>query len=138
MSHGMIPRKSGKEVFPESVPEHLERHFIRGVFDGDGITDISRKRSGFIGSENLLQSIIDIIDYSNIKLIKTSKSENIYYFLGGKKFSAYLYEYMYFNSTIWLERKKQRLQLICSKYWNAVCGESRTYGVKWGKRVTER
>lgn len=37
----------------------------------------------------------------------------IYYFLGGIKFSRKLYEIIYKDSTIWLARKRKRLEYIC-------------------------
>ncbi|WP_291576490.1 terminase gpP N-terminus-related DNA-binding protein [Clostridium sp. UBA4548] len=114
ISHGVLPQKSGKEIYPGGIPEHLNKHFIRGVFDGDGITDIVGKRSGFVGSKNMLTSILQKLNKSEIKIIQNKKSNNIYYFLGGKKFSKYLFEFLYKDSTIWLERKKERLRKICS------------------------
>lgn len=44
MNYGIIPHKTGLEVFPKDIPKEYYRDFIRGVFDGDGITDISKKR----------------------------------------------------------------------------------------------
>lgn len=55
---GVIPCKSGKEIFPTQIPAGLYHHFIRGFFDGDGITDISRRRSGFVSSKNMIKSIL--------------------------------------------------------------------------------
>ncbi len=36
ISLGCIPRKTHVLEYSNSVPEYLDRHFIRGVFDGDG------------------------------------------------------------------------------------------------------
>ncbi len=113
MSYGILPQKSGKEVFPKEIPEHLIRHLIRGIFDGDGITDIVRNRSGFVGSKNIITNILQILNKNEIKVIQNKKNNNIYYFLGGKKFSRYLFEFMYSDATIWLSRKKERLHKIC-------------------------
>lgn len=113
ISYGVLPRKSGKEVYPEIIPEHLNRHFIRGVFDGDGITDVIRKRSGFVGSKNIITNILQILNKNEIKIIQNKKNNDIYYFLGGKKFSKHLYEFLYEDSTIYIERKKERLHNIC-------------------------
>lgn len=114
IGYGVCPRKSGFEKFPLDIPLNLYNHFIRGVFDGDGITDISNNRSGFVGSEEMLTRILEIIDKKDIKLVRNKKNENIYYFLGSKKFSRGLYNFLYKDATIWLERKKDRMQLICS------------------------
>ncbi|ARC86238.1 transposase family protein [Clostridium argentinense CDC 2741] len=114
MKLGVVPNKSGYEIFPENIPKDLYRHFVRGVFDGDGITDISKKRSGFVGSKNMLSKIIMLMDETKMKIIKVKRCENIYYFLGGKRFSRKLYDYLYNDSNIWLERKKERLEIICN------------------------
>jgi hypothetical protein len=41
---GLTPRKSLTIEFPE-MPTEMQRHFIRGVFDGDGNINISKPRS---------------------------------------------------------------------------------------------
>lgn len=114
IGYGVCPRKSGFEKFPENIPINLYNHFIRGVFDGDGITDISRNRSGFVESKEILTRILEIINREDIRLFQNKKNKNIYYFLGGKKFSKNLYKFLYKDATIWLDRKKDRMQLICS------------------------
>jgi transposase-like protein len=114
ISLGVIPRKSGKEVFPEGIPSNLHPHFIRGVFDGDGITCVGKSpRSGFVGSKEMLVRILETINAPERKIIPNNKNENIYYFLGGKNFSRKLYEFLYKDSTIWLQRKRERLEKIC-------------------------
>lgn len=111
---GVIPCKSGKEHFPKQVPEILYNHFIRGVFDGDGITDING-RSGFVGSKEMLESVLEVLCETKLKLYMNKKNENIYYFLGGKGFSRKLYNYLYNDATIWLHRKREKMEIICSK-----------------------
>jgi intein-encoded DNA endonuclease-like protein len=111
---GVTPRKSGKEPFPNQIPSNLYPHFIRGVFDGDGITCTGNSpRSGFVGSKHMLDRIIEIINTPDRKLIQNNKNKDIYYFLGGKSFSRKLYEFLYKDSTIWLQRKRERLEKIC-------------------------
>lgn len=112
MNYGIIPHKTGLEVFPKDITKEYYRDFIRGVFDGDGITDISKKRSGFVGSYNLVNSILSILNYKEIRIFKT-KSENIFYFLGGKKFSKFLFQYMYEDRELYLTRKFERMKYIC-------------------------
>lgn len=58
MKYGVVPNKSGKENFPSDILKEFKRNFIRGVFDGDGITDIKCFRSGFVGGYNLVNSIL--------------------------------------------------------------------------------
>ncbi len=115
MSLGVIPRKTGKESFPIEISAKLFHHFIRGFFDGDGITDIKRRRSGFISSNDMLKDILIKLDNPILTIHKVKRSENIYYFLGGIKFSRVLYDYMYSDANVWLTRKKERLKMICFK-----------------------
>lgn len=109
---GVTPRKSGFEVFPKDIPESLINHLIRGIFDGDGITDIKRKRSGFVGSKDVVKTILELLD-EDLTMFCNSKNKNIFYFLGGKKFSRKLYDYLYNDASVWLERKRHRLKIIC-------------------------
>ena len=119
MSLGITPNKTGKESFPRVIPDNLKRHFIRGIFDGDGITNTTRYRSGFVGGRELLEDIRDNIGANHLRLYKsktkTPNGNNIYYFLGGKKFSRMLYDYMYVDATVYLKRKRSRMDIICSK-----------------------
>ena len=108
---GIVPNKTGRETFPKCIPENLVRHFIRGIFDGDGITDVYNNRSGFVGSESLLLEIKKILGI-DFKLFKAGKNKKVVYFLGGKKFSKKLYDYMYKDAKIFLTRKKDRMKRI--------------------------
>lgn len=83
------------------------------MFDGDGITDTSKGRSSFVGSNSLVNSILKELNEEELTVFKT-KSENIYYFLGGKRFSRKLFKYMYDNTDLYLERKYERMQTICN------------------------
>lgn len=57
--HGIVPNKTGKEKWPESVTDTWA--FLRGVLDGDGTVGCYNKRSlqlGFVSaSQNFLESI---------------------------------------------------------------------------------
>lgn len=107
----VLPSKSGKETIPSQIPKNLIRHFIRGFFDGDGITDIKKtKRSGFVASRSMLIQI-----QNEINLFPTIFSNNsvVDYFLIGRSDSKILYDYMYKDSNIWLDRKRNRMDIIC-------------------------
>lgn len=110
---GIIPQKTGKECIPKSLPKNLIHHYLRGVFDGDGITCTGKsKRSGFVGSINLINGILNELN-EELTIFKTGKNKKVVYFLGGKKFSRKLYNYLYNDATIWLNRKRDRLAEIC-------------------------
>lgn len=98
-----------------NIPKHLIRHFIRGFFDGDGWININQKYYqcvGFVGTSfnfiNQLKTLFDeIFNYSSrIDSLKnkniTTYSLNLY--LG--KDSSEFYNYLYKDSTIYLNRKK--------------------------------
>jgi orotate phosphoribosyltransferase-like protein len=110
---GVCPQKTGKEYVSDEISKELMNHYIRGVFDGDGITTVGKsKRSGFVGSTSMITHILRELN-ENLTIFEAGKNKKVVYFLGGKKFSRKLYNYMYSNSTIWLERKKARLEYIC-------------------------
>ena len=64
-NYGVVPRKSKIAKFP-IIKEHLYRHFIRGLFDGDGsicyTMDKNYRRYQFsiVGTEQLMKKIYDI------------------------------------------------------------------------------
>lgn len=115
-SYGFKTNKSGNEVMSNKIPKKLRNHFIRGLFDGDGITCVKKcKRSGFISSKEMLLSIMNELNlYKTLNHPKT-QLKNLYYFLLGKKESKILYNYMYSNATFYLKRKRDRMDIIIKK-----------------------
>lgn len=124
---GCIPRKSLILKFPQSsqVPDHLIHHFVRGYFDGDGCLVITYyKNCGimrwshivtFLGTEEFcgkLSLIISrVVGKSPHHRNGLGKSEKIMSLtLGGKIEVARLYEWMYGNATIYLQRKYDKFQ----------------------------
>ena len=68
---GCIPSKSLILTFPDFLREDLVRHFVRGVFDGDGSINLTRKTCPTIfitGSYNFIYRLADILpcDFTNI------------------------------------------------------------------------
>ena len=109
---GVIPQKTGKEeIHSDILKNEFLRDFLRGYFDGDGITDISKKRSGFVGSEKIINQILEILD-ENLTTYFSGENKKVKYFLGGKKFSRKLYDYLYKDTNIFLSRKESRLKYI--------------------------
>lgn len=129
-SLGVFPRKTYNMNFPENnqVPEKYIRHFIRGYFDGDGSIQLHNYehpiwRFTFMAPENFCQKIIEILEQNcNIKLsqlqdkrvsvdMKTlylSKSVRPSKIINLKK----VYDYLYNDSDIFLERKKNIFEQI--------------------------
>ena len=81
---GVVNGKSMKEVFCSDVPGILLKHYIRGIFDGDGSiglypvkNSISQARLSIAGSAGLLNNISEIFDFKlDISRTKIAKKDN--------------------------------------------------------------
>lgn len=107
MRLGIVPRKTGIESIPE-IEERLIPSFLRGFFDGDGITDIVQRRAGFVSCKEMLEQIQEEIGTA----YTIHKTNGAYYFLSGIEFSRWLYHYLYSDATAYLTRKRERLWSI--------------------------
>jgi hypothetical protein len=112
MSFGCLNKKTFLIRFPK-IDVSLYRHFIRGYFDGDGcIYKIKNRPNSFsvqIASNfDFLLDIKNILKYGDIR-----KSKNIY-ILTILKLDDILdfYNFIYENSNIFLERKKEIFEKI--------------------------
>lgn len=112
-SKGMIPNKSLVLSFPNWLREDLKPHFIRGYFDGDGCVNISKNANrinfSIVSSKYFcddMQKYLSkngIIVYINnhggakecTKVLRVSKKDTV----------KRLYELMYKDATLYLERK---------------------------------
>lgn len=122
MSNGVVSNKTGKEIIPNTVPDFLVKHFIRGFIDGDGwIHDYSYK--SVVGacsqSKNILNDIIshfkrelsielNILGDNRLYSIQTSAKKKVYS----------ICKYLYKNSKIHLDRKYTNAINIIYKYIN--------------------
>lgn len=103
---GCIQAKTFCATFP-LMQSNFERHFIRGVFDADGCMYVSKKWqcrwSIYSASPPLLNSIIIILKNNNIncRLVKSTQIE-----ICKKTEIRKLYDFIYNESTICLNRKK--------------------------------
>lgn len=64
--YGVVPRKSYSMKFPDKLPSPLQRHWLRGFFDGDGITayvsgGAPRVNVGFCGPYDLMNTIAKLL-----------------------------------------------------------------------------
>jgi intein/homing endonuclease len=110
----IVPNKSLIYKFPTEIPENMFRHYLRGLFDGDGCIceSFSNKNSitatlytTITGSEFLIENLyIKINNILGINGTVQSKPgcKVIKYCT---KSSFILLNYMYENSTIYLDRK---------------------------------
>lgn len=119
--YGIKYKKSESEMtFINLIPGHLQNHFIRGYFDGDGcITDTSIKTRGYScfsatitnSTRNILQEISIIMTEIGVKhkiYSSTNKSEYFTLYTTGTESSCKFGEYLYKDSTIFLKRKKDK------------------------------
>lgn len=125
MKLGVVPRKTKNEIIP-NIDKKFIRHFIRGFFDGDGIVSKNGKNKngkvkvavGFISNNSMLKSISNEImgGWENINHTKHPITEGISTMMSSSfKKILHLYEYLYLDSSIYLERKfiKMKNYLFC-------------------------
>lgn len=129
---GCMKAKTHILEFPteEQVPSYLHNHFIRGYFDGDGcissnanVVINNRKPTytiSFVGNLPFLLKVQEILmlklNFSKTKLSKRYKDRvdtifSLYY--GGNRQLPLFSEYLYKDSTIFLERKKNKFESMC-------------------------
>ena len=110
LDKGIIPRKSLTLKPPLNVPDNLIRHWIRGYFDGDGSIFISKRdQKTYISILGTKEVLGFILKESEIEWEIHSKDTSKAYFIGGcgnkaLKFLSFIYD----NSNIFLDRKKER------------------------------
>jgi hypothetical protein len=118
----ITPNKSLSLQFPKHLSNNiLIRHFIRGYFDGDGswsfrYPTLKNKLItpqlcfDILGTYNVVSEINNIlhsnIDLPNNKIYKKSKIYGIKY--SGNRLSKLIGDWIYQDSTIYLDRKHQR------------------------------
>ena len=109
----IIPRKTYllKDIHIEQIPKHLQRHYLRGLLDGDGTIgyDEDYVRIGFCGyNEEFVKSFQYAIDeYLERDVHNVIKKANAYNCKWKGKQCLKILEYLYKDSTIALERKKK-------------------------------
>ena len=128
----ITPRKTYTLRFP-SIPESLERHFIRGAFDADGCISqakrVIRGKSGqvyiFYGGEFSFEGNKEFVLAVQTRLVKLGlprnsinyPGKNIYRIrYGGINQLRKIYQYLYQNATIYLKRKKELFENILKNY----------------------
>ena len=109
---GVIPRKSGFECIPNIHPD-LISHFVRGFFDGDGIVSIGKSgcRSGFIAPKKMCHDILTLIGINSTITPCDTKVDKSYFVLGKQK-TKILFDYLYTDCNIYLQRKRNKMETI--------------------------
>ncbi len=120
--YGCIPKKSHFTYFPD-IPDNLQHHFIRGVFDGDGwccVNDTTSPVFGVIGNIDLIGRIQDILvqkcNLENKTKLRTDKRNNtpniVSLCFGGRRNLRRIRNYLYQDATFFLTRKKEKMDSI--------------------------
>ena len=121
---GVYQNKTFSLKYP-NIPPELERHFIRGYFDGDGCIRIKKdKRNGKeIGDMRFVSGSIDILNSINIRmeyLFGTKRNslygpkKGNYKFIGWSSMRDIesIYKGFYEDSNFYLNRKKETFEKV--------------------------
>lgn len=119
---GCVQHKTHILRFPNenTVPDHLLNHFMRGYFDGDGCVHIDKKNYSFsiVGTLGFVQEyqqhlMRGINKSTTVKLKNTASSDIVEFRLGGRQQIIRIYNFLYKDATIFLNRKKDKfMQLV--------------------------
>lgn len=139
--------KTKSLIFPYGIPDQYIRHFIRGYIDGDGNLGVKKGRRilkngqenfyyglrlRVLGTRAFLQGMVlnlQRIHNSKINVNVRKKESNVYYVEFGFKTAEGIMEWLYNESTYFLQRKKEVFQKITRldndtlhKYYNTYEG----------------
>lgn len=105
--HGCVKCKSYIVKYPGHLEPNLERHFIRGVFDGDGCIYRGKKSttwSIYSESTEFISSIHSVLANNGIAARINNKGRVLG--ISKKKILPVLSNFLYLGSTIFLNRKR--------------------------------
>ena len=118
---GCVQCKSLILTFPteEQVSKHLIHHFMRGYFDGDGCISINREKCRYhfsvLGTKEFLEKYeIILMEYlkkdNKTKRSRAGKAYSLNF--GGRLQILKIYDFLYKDATIYLERKIQKFAVL--------------------------
>ena len=122
---GISPNKTMSVGYP-LIPENLQNHFMRGVFDGDGCISIHHDKRdnsdrGQVnicsGSFDFIKEYVDnMVKYCRVKKNNIRQPKGTYYVIdwGGLSDVESVYEFLYKESNIFLKRKKETYDKVMS------------------------
>lgn len=121
---GCHRKKSLNLLFPNEsiISESFLTHFIRGYMDGDGCIRTDNKKQGnvsFIGSCNFINTLQSIFIKKFDICGNVRKRNKVKEFtIGGQKQSLCILNWLYKDSTIYLQRKNDKYMLIKNRDLN--------------------
>lgn len=114
---GVVPRKSFITYLPNNIAKSLQRHLIRGFFDGNGC--ISNHTCTFYGVSIIIPEIKELlskeIEIGNKKITyrKKGTGANSFSFSSSECVNKF-FHYLYDDATIYMKRKYNKfLELEC-------------------------
>lgn len=110
----ITPNKTLKESFPD-IDLDLTSHFVRGVFDGDGSIGNSCKKPIFnmVGNKEFLLDIQEHLRSVGLSKTKLTPCGKVHYLVyGGFGNTRRIYNYLYSDASIYLDRKKEKFEEI--------------------------
>lgn len=122
--YGLVQGKSKSIGFPEILIQYVN-HFIRGIFDGDGWITYNKTQLtfGIIGNESIVADIqIKLIEECSLpfnKLLQDKRHKgnwvrSVVY--GGNKHCQRIFDYLYKDASIFLERKRNKWEIHLKNY----------------------
>ena len=130
--YNIVPRKSLVLEFPDNIREDLLRHFIRGYFDGDGSIAFCKNKKGVISIGSIQVSIIGTVMFLNtlnniledelqfkekvVDLGNRYKPVTKTIFFSSIDHTKKFLDFIYKDSTIYLDRKYERYLIFNKKY----------------------
>ena len=126
---GFCLDKTNHCEFPSEdiVPKELQRHFIRGYFDGDGSLSIAGEKKyhtynlSILGTVEFIEKLKCILGKENVKTYKRHKDRDgnvVAFSLCGDKQIYDIMTWLYQDCTIYMNRKYQRFLVLAEKYEN--------------------
>ena len=113
IKHNVLPNKSLKEVYP-NIPVELDKHFIRGEFDGDGCFYDKQCQTTFIGGIELVSKIREkILFHLNIDC-NIRKQKTLYFITYNGKNSETIMNWLYSDGGPYLDRKYNKFKKYLS------------------------
>ena len=128
--YGIVTKRSETMTSLPNISSQLMRHFIRGYFDGDGTISMFRRESyrtfsgntklykhtnyffSIIGTQEFLECIAKEMNLKSYTFAKSRNQNMVYLNVRSKVEIPKIYDYLYKDSTIKLQRKYDKFNEI--------------------------
>lgn len=109
--YGVCPRKTHTVGYPNLNDESLNRHMMRGIFDGDGTVFVSNGniKFGLYGNKEIVYRFRDILEKElNVNKVKITDKVTVQQLTySSKKDVLNFYRYIYKDANYYIKRKKE-------------------------------